>query len=85
MASFDAESLHSNIPHDLGHDAIKYWLRKYPQALNNRFLKEFVLEAVDLVLKKQHFISMVIIIDRKKKQQWGQNLHQFTLPLLYAI
>ena len=49
LASFDAESLYSNIPHDLGNDAIKYWLQKYPQALNNRSSEEFVLEGVDLI------------------------------------
>ena len=39
LASFDVESLNSYTPHDLGHGAIKYWLQKYPQALNNRFSK----------------------------------------------
>ena len=38
-----------NITHDLGHDAIKYWLKKYPQALNIRLSKESVLEGVDLI------------------------------------
>ena len=39
LASFDVESLNSYTQHDLGHGAIKYWLQKYPQALNNRFSK----------------------------------------------
>ena len=28
LASFDIEALYSNIPHDLGLEAVKYWLEK---------------------------------------------------------
>ena len=56
LASFDVKSLYSNIPHDLGHDVVKYWLQKNPQALNNRFSKDFVLEGVDLIEKKKQYI-----------------------------
>ena len=34
LASFDVESLYSNIPHDLGLDAIKFWLQKHPADLH---------------------------------------------------
>ena len=37
LASFDVKSLYSNIPHELGIEAIKYWLEKHPQEIPNRF------------------------------------------------
>ena len=40
LASFDVESLYSNIPHELGIEAIKYWLRKYPNDTPSRVPKK---------------------------------------------
>ena len=39
LASFDIEALYSNIPHDLGIGAVKYWLEKYPEELKSRVQK----------------------------------------------
>ena len=55
LASFDVESLYTNIPHELGIEAIKYWLDKYPQEIQNRFSKEFILEGIELILKNNSF------------------------------
>ena len=34
LVSFDVESLYSNIPHDLGLEAIAFWINKYPQRIS---------------------------------------------------
>ena len=36
--------------------AIEYWLDKYPELIHSRFNKSFILEALKLVLKNNHFI-----------------------------
>ena len=51
LASFDVVSLYSNIPHELGIEAINYWLNKYPEEIQARFVKEFILEGIELILK----------------------------------
>ena len=55
LASFDVESLYTNIPHELGIEAINYWLDKYPQEIQNRLSKEFILEGKELILKTNSF------------------------------
>ena len=54
LASFDIEALYSNIPHDLGLEAVTYWLEKYPEE-NKRFLNNFILEATKLILENNTF------------------------------
>ena len=39
FASFDIESLYSNIPNALCLKAVDYSLEKYPETLNSRFTK----------------------------------------------
>ena len=36
LVSFDIVSLYSNIPHDLGLEAISFWLDKFPELIANR-------------------------------------------------
>ena len=55
LASFDIEALYSNIPHDLGLEAVKYWLEKYPEEKKKRFLNNFILEAIKLILENNTF------------------------------
>ena len=55
LASFDVESLYTNTPHELGIEAINYWLNKYPQEIQKRFSKEFILEGIELILKNNSF------------------------------
>ena len=55
LASFDIESLYSNIPHNLGLEAVKYWIEKYPDTLNSRFSKEFILDGIKLILENNIF------------------------------
>ena len=55
LASIDVESLYTNIPNELGIEAINYWLDKYPQEIQNRFIKKFILEGIELILKNSSF------------------------------
>ena len=55
LASFDIESLYSTIPHALGLEAVDYWLEKYPETLNSRFTKEFILDGIKLILENNNF------------------------------
>ena len=55
LATFDVESLYSNIPHELGNEAINYWLRKFPNDSPERFPKNFILEGIDFILKNNTF------------------------------
>ena len=55
LVSFDVESLYSNIPHDLGLRAIKYFLNKYPFEIDDRFSDDFILQAIEFILKNNTF------------------------------
>ena len=55
LVTFDVENLYSNIPHDLGLEAIKFWLSKYPEELPNRISKEFILDGIKLILENNSF------------------------------
>lgn len=55
IASFDVENLYTNIPHDLGLEAIQYWLEKYEKELPARINKTFVLEGIKFILENNYF------------------------------
>lgn len=46
----DVINLFGNISNSLGFEAIKYWVNKNPEKINNHFPKDFILEAVEIVL-----------------------------------
>ena len=53
--SCDVTSLYTNIPTDLGIEAISYWLRKFSNLFPNRFTADFILEAIRFVLENNYF------------------------------
>ena len=55
IATFDVENLYTNIPHDLGLEAIKYWLEKYPKERPTRISKNFILEGIKFILENNYF------------------------------
>ena len=55
IATFDVENLYTNIPHDLGLEAIKYWLEKHPKELPTRISKHFILEGIKFILENNYF------------------------------
>ena len=54
FATLDVVSLYSNITHDLGVRALKYWLENFPDEIG-RFPPEFIIESVELILKNNYF------------------------------
>ena len=55
LVSFDVESLYSNIPHDLGLEAIAFWINKYPSEFPSRIINEFVLEGIKIIIENNSF------------------------------
>ena len=55
LATFDVSSLYTSIPHELGLKALKFFLEKFPDTVDKRFSKEFILEASNFVLKNNTF------------------------------
>ena len=55
LVTSDVVSLYTSIPHDLGLDAIKFWLENYGESLARPFLTEFIMEAVSIILKENTF------------------------------
>ena len=49
------ESLYTSIPIDLGLEAISYWLNNKSNLILNRFSKNFILEALEFVLRNSNF------------------------------
>ena len=52
LATFDIVSLYTNIPHEFGLEALKYWVENHPNSIHSRFSKEFILEATRICFKK---------------------------------
>ena len=55
LISFDIVSLYPNIPHDLGIEAISFWLEKYPELITDRYNKTFIIEALKIILENNIF------------------------------
>lgn len=55
LVTFDIRNLYSEIPHDLGLMALRFWLEKYPELLDHRFTANFILEGVSLILHNNVF------------------------------
>ena len=55
LASCDVERLYTSIPHDLGLEALSYWIDKKRNLIPERFTKVFILEAASFVLSNNNF------------------------------
>lgn len=55
LCTFDVTSLYTNISHDLGIQAITYWLENYARNENNRISNEFIIDSVKLILENNTF------------------------------
>ncbi|XP_062609924.1 uncharacterized protein LOC134271725 [Saccostrea cucullata] len=51
----DVVNLYTNITSTLGIKALNFWIENYRNKIDNRFTKEFLLEATELVLKNNVF------------------------------
>ncbi|XP_014790251.1 uncharacterized protein LOC106883665 [Octopus bimaculoides] len=55
ILSFDVTNLYVNIPHSLGLEAIKHWVEKHRERINDRFKTDFIIKATRLVLEENTF------------------------------
>ena len=56
FVSFDVTFLYTSISHELGTEAISYWIEQFPNFLvDDRFTKDFITEALRLVLENNYF------------------------------
>lgn len=55
MVTMDITSLYTNIDHKFGLEAVAFWIDSYPETLHKRFNKQFVLEALELILTNNVF------------------------------
>jgi hypothetical protein len=55
FVSFDVVSLYTNIPHELGLEALDFYLTKYADIINSRFSRHFILKAMELILTHNIF------------------------------
>lgn len=55
LVSFDVTSLYTNIPHELGIEAIRFWVNKHPEAVHPRFNEAFIIESLKIILQNNTF------------------------------
>ena len=55
FVTFDVNNLYGSINHDLGRKGLLYWLEKHQHLLPNKMPKEFIIEAVDIILQNNTF------------------------------
>ena len=55
LVTFDVTALYTNIPHDLGIEAISYWYDKCKHLLPRNFSKDLIIQGVKLVLENNTF------------------------------
>ena len=51
----DITSLYTSIPHDLGLEAMIYWIRKRRDLIDSYFSEQFILDAIELMLRNNNF------------------------------
>ena len=56
LYSVDISSLYTSINHDLGLEAISFWLVKHQKMIPKRFTKDFIIDSLDFVLKNNNFL-----------------------------
>ena len=57
FVTFDVTSLYTNIPKELGLEALSFWIDRFPESLTeSRFTKEFVIAGLEIVLTFNYFM-----------------------------
>ena len=74
LVSFDVTSLYTNINHELGIKAMKYWINKHPGSHNSRFSKEFIIDSILLILTNNTFTFDDRIFLQKKGTAMGTKM-----------
>ena len=55
LITLDVTDMYTNIDHNLAKEAVEYWLTTHPECLPRNISKEFVLEALSIVLEFNTF------------------------------
>ncbi len=55
LVTYDVINLYGSTPHDLGKEAITYWLNKHPNSVNSRFSQDFIIKGISLILENNVF------------------------------
>ena len=55
LVTFDVTGLYTNIPHDFGLRAIRFWIEKYPELIPITFTLEFILNLIQFILENNTF------------------------------
>ena len=71
LYSVDIVSLYTSIPHDLGIEAISYYIDKHRSRIPNRFTKEFILESLLFVLENNNFLFDGVLYHQKTGTAMG--------------
>jgi hypothetical protein len=56
LVSFDVVGLYSNIPTELGIEAVKHWVEKYRNIINDRFDQNFIVQGLKIILQNNSFM-----------------------------
>ena len=56
LITFDVTSLYTSIPHTLGLTALEYWINKCDDMIDERFEKQFIIDAMEIILRNNTFI-----------------------------
>ena len=56
MYSCDIESVCTSIPTELGLETFEYWIMRKGDVIPRHFIKGFILEAIELILKSNSFL-----------------------------
>lgn len=55
LVTFDVVNLYTNIPHELGIQAIEFWLQNSDTGINKRFTKDFIINSLKIILENNVF------------------------------
>ena len=57
LVTFDVVSrkYYTSVPHNLGLEAVKYWLQNYNRSFTRSFSTKFILDAISIILKENTF------------------------------
>ena len=73
LYSCDIEALYTSIPIDLGLEAVSYWVSNKSNLILNRFSKNFILEALEFILKNNNFKFDEIFYNQTEGTAMGTN------------
>ena len=55
IVAFDVTTLYTSTPHEYDLKALGYFLTTFKEEINPRFNNQFILDAVDFILKNNYF------------------------------